>query len=158
MDPTDCNPTNIPDQEFHIGIKALITNERGEVLLLKSGPAEQQHTQVEFWDLPGGRIKAGHDIADTLKREIEEELGVSGSNIDIGNIFDATISNFKASHGKNLGLMLIVYHCKLKDKQTFQLSDEHSEWKWISIDEAKKLLATKFAKGFIDKLNELKNS
>jgi len=152
----DCNPTNIPEQEFHIGIKALIKNEKGEMLLLKSGPAEQKHTQVEFWDLPGGRIKTGHSISDTLKREVEEELGISGQNVEIGKVFDATISNFKASHGKNVGLMLIAYNCKLNGKQDFKLSDEHSEWKWVKIEDAKKLLSTKFAKNFIDRLDELK--
>lgn len=149
------NPPDLPDQEFHIGIKALITNGNGEILLLKSGPAEQKHTNVEFWDLPGGRIKAGASIEDTLKREIEEELGVSGQHVEVGEVFDASISKFKASKTKDLGLMLIVYHCRLNGAQEFRLSDEHSEWKWFPTGEAKGLLGVKFAQGFLDKLDLL---
>lgn len=146
------------DSEFQIGIKALIINKRGEVLLLKSGEKERKYAGMDFWDLPGGRIKVGFGIEDTLRREVNEELGISGEEIEIGDLFDATISNFKGSlRLKELLLMLIIYKCKLKRTMEFRLSDEHSDWRWVPIDEAKELLKIKFAKNFIDKLDDLKN-
>jgi len=146
------------EAKFHTGIKALITNENGEILLLKSGPAEEKHTKVEFWDFPGGRIKEGCDIEDTLRREVEEELGVRGDELKIGDIFGATISNFKASHGEDISLMLIVYKCELSGNREFVLSEEHSEWKYVSVEDAKRLLSVKFPASFIKRLDELKTN
>ncbi len=140
---------------FHIGIKALIFNERKEVLVLRAGPAELKYQKTEFWDLPGGRIQEGSDIKDTLLREIEEELGVSGREIEIGDLFDASMANFKASSDPPLSLMLVTYVCRLKGKHEFKLSDEHSEHRWARIDEAKRLLSNKFAPSFIEKLGKL---
>jgi len=144
------------DAKFQIGIKALITNEKNEILLLKAGPEEVKFTTKEFWDLPGGRIKIGRDIEDTLGREIEEELGISRNQIDILNLFDAVKSNFRASTDENLFLMLIIYRCRLLGDKNFRLSREHSEYKWVDVNEAKRLLSIKFGKSFIDKLDKLK--
>ncbi|MFH1631023.1 MAG: NUDIX hydrolase [Candidatus Aenigmatarchaeota archaeon] len=143
------------DADFRVGIKALVVNEKNEILLLNSGPAEERHSKIRFWDLPGGRIKDGSSIGRTLLREVEEELGVSEKSLAIGEIFDATISKFSAIRDQNIYLMLIVYKCKLVGNEKFKLSDEHSEWRWVSIVEAKELLSTKYMKDFTDKLDEL---
>jgi len=140
------------ESKFHIGIKALITNERNEVLLLKTGPKENRHTKVEYWDIPGGRIKGSQNIEETLRREITEELGVPGEKLEILEIFDATISNFKISHSENVLLMLIVYRCRLPKDSKFRLSEEHSEWKWTEISAAKKALSFMLPQVFLDKL------
>ena len=143
------------EEIFQIGIKAIIINDKNEILLLKSGPAEEEHTKITFWDLPGGRIQEGHTIEDTLRREVEEELGISSDLLKIDGIFDATISNFKKSHHhSNTCLMLIAYKCELKSNK-FKLSDEHSEYGWFSAPEAKKLLSTKFPKNFTDRFDSL---
>ena len=139
---------------FQVGIKAIITNENNEILLLKSGPAEEKYTKIIFWDLPGGRIQEGGNIEDTLRREVEEELGVSGELLKIDGIFSATISNFKKSHNSNTYLMLIAYRCRL-DAEEFTLSEEHSEFKWADVEEAKELLSTKFPRTFTDKLDDI---
>ncbi len=139
---------------FQIGIKAIIMNEKNEILLLKSGHAEETHTKITFWDLPGGRVQEGMNIEDTLRREVEEELGVPGSLLKIDSIFDASVSNFKKSHSSNTYLMLIAYTCRL-DAENFKLSGEHSEYGWFSASEAKELLSTKFPKNFTEKLDGL---
>jgi len=145
----------VDEAKFHIGIKAMILNDRNEILLLRSGPEETKHTRVEYWDFPGGRIKEGHGIEQTLRREITEELGIPGEKLEISGIFDATISNFRMSHGENVLLMLLVYRCRLPGKHEFRLSDEHSEWKWTDIGKAKGVLGVKYPQVFLDKLNEL---
>ena len=58
------------EEKFEIGIKALITNARNEILVLRAGEAELRYEKRDFWDLPGGRIQAGYDIKGTLIREI----------------------------------------------------------------------------------------
>ena len=61
---------------FHLGIKALIRNKHGEILLLHVDPAAVGGK--EYWDIPGGRVQRGHGVEETLRREIEEETGIRG--------------------------------------------------------------------------------
>lgn len=53
---------------FHLGIKALLRNEEGRVLLLKVNPKKLRGEQRDYWDLPGGRIQKGDSVLDTLRR------------------------------------------------------------------------------------------
>lgn len=137
------------EQKFHVGVKALILNSRNQILILK-----KPHP-IEHWDLPGGRIKKGDDAETTLKREIEEELGISG--IEIISHFDGGLSNLQVSDSsEKLGLVLLVYRCRIGAEKKFMLNAEHTAYKWASISEAKKLLSAKFHKAFIDKLDGLR--
>lgn len=139
------------EQKFHVGVKALILNDKNEILILKANPTELKGGSPAHWDLPGGRIKEGSNIGDTLKKELEEELGTD--DVDILDLFDAVMSNFKIPDGnEKVGLLLLIYRCKLHKKDKFKLSFEHTEYKWANIAEVKDLLGFKFPKSFTDKL------
>ena len=146
-------------QKFHLGIKAFILNEKNEILILKINPNQLKGEDIVHWDLPGGRIEEGDNVEKTIKKELNEELNIDPSNIQILDIFDASISNIKILVGKELfGLILFTYKCKLKGKYELELSSEHTDYKWATVEEAKKLLSYKFSKSFIDKLNMLNGS
>lgn len=60
---------------FQLGIKAVIRNNLGQILLLQVNPAKLRNWQGDaYWDLPGGRIQKGATVLETLRREI---LGLS---------------------------------------------------------------------------------
>jgi ADP-ribose pyrophosphatase YjhB (NUDIX family) len=52
------------------GVRALIFNERGDVLL-------QKQTLFGSWSLPHGCVDVGESVLDALKREVKEETGLS---------------------------------------------------------------------------------
>lgn len=152
--------------KFYIGVKALIMNSKNELLLLKAAPPETKFEQkkidasgrqyaVEFWDFPGGRIKAGESMEDTLMQECKEEIGIE--NVKINELFSAVVSNFmiKDSASDQSPLALIVYKCEIGLHKKIVLSHEHSEYKWFSPQKAKPLLKTKYPESFIKKLDEL---
>ncbi len=141
--------------KFHVGVKALITNRKGEILLIKAGKKIPKvlKQNFKFWDFPGGKIRAEEDIQKSLVREVNEEIHAKIGPIEL---FDAAISNFRDANDKNLFLMLVVYRCKLAGKDKFKLSSEHSEWEWVPVKEAKKRLLLKYPKSFVDKLDKLK--
>ena len=56
------NPTHF------VSVAACVTNERGEVLLVKS--------PWRGWEYPGGLIEPGETFQEALKREVREESGV----------------------------------------------------------------------------------
>jgi mutator protein MutT len=47
---------------------------RGETVLLCRRPAGKRHAGL--WEFPGGKLHGGESLADALRRELREELGV----------------------------------------------------------------------------------
>lgn len=146
----------MPEEKFHVGVKALITNEKNEILVLRNNPEQARHNP-KHWDLPGGRIEGDDSIETTLRKGVKEELGVD--HIEIIEHFDTNIANLKIPlHDDVVSLMMIVFRCKIPNNMEFKLSFEHLEYKWASVEEAKELLKVKFANSFIEKLDQLETS
>lgn len=55
-------------------IKGLVFDDQGKLLLLQE--------QDGMWELPGGRVEHGEGFAQTLNREIKEEMGVECDILD----------------------------------------------------------------------------
>lgn len=48
---------------FHLGVKAIIQNTDGKILLLKVNLKKLKAFNGEaYWDIPGGRIKQGDSV------------------------------------------------------------------------------------------------
>ena len=143
----------MPNKKFFVGVKALITNAEGNILVMKRVPNKPEEKWRPFWDIPGGRIQ-DDGIKETLIREVEEELGVS--NLEIGDLYDVAISNFDIEESKEpLGLFFVIYRCKIPKNSKLKLSEEHSEYKWASPDDAKRLLAFMLPEPLLEKIVRL---
>lgn len=139
---------------FHLGIKAIIRNKNGEVLVLENNP-KMADLNPPHWDLPGGRVKNGDNIERTLIREVEEEIGIE--DVKIIGLLDVSISNFRVRAGKQIvGLILLTYLCSIKDPSRVKLTDdEHIQFQWVSKEKAAKLLKLKFSDSLAKKIRNL---
>ncbi|MDO8513429.1 MAG: NUDIX domain-containing protein [bacterium] len=63
-----------------VGVSAVIHNEKGEILLIKRG-------DNGAWACPGGIMEPGENVHETLMREIEEELGVDATIMELLGIY-----------------------------------------------------------------------
>ena len=64
-----------------IATKALIINEKSEILILREASSYEEGVRGGRYQLPGGRLNPGEAFLDGLKREVNEETGLK---IDIG--------------------------------------------------------------------------
>jgi len=129
---------------FQLGIKALIRNRKGEILVLKSNPNYKYITSKKsaYWDLPGGRLHKDNSIEETLRREVMEEVRIK--DIKIEKLLDASISKHRPE--KNLGLILFTFLCSIADTNVIKfMDDEHIDFKWCSPKKAASLLNNKFS-------------
>jgi 8-oxo-dGTP pyrophosphatase MutT (NUDIX family) len=136
---------------FYIGIKGLIEDKEGRILLLKADVSNHRKNTEVYWDIPGGRIAKDQTVIDTLKREIEEEIGIT--KLENYEFLTAVVSNHEVPLGDALiGLILMVYRVKIPENSPIKLSPEHTAYEWVSQAEAKKRLAHKYPKEFTDQL------
>lgn len=105
------------------GAGILYTDGEKVLLLKRKSPSDHPGT----WGIPGGRAKKGEVPIDTAQRETKEECGRLGE----GQQF-ARFDNKNGAHR---------FHVFLYAADPFEctVSDEHSEARWVDIDEIKKL-------------------
>ena len=64
-----------------IAVSAYITNERGEVLLVKT------HLRTDTWECPGGQVEEGEALDQAVIREVFEETGVVIKPLGITGVY-----------------------------------------------------------------------
>lgn len=129
------------EQIYHLGVKAIIQNTNGEVLILK-----RKGKGADGWDLPGGRVQQDENIRDTLIREVKEETGlVYLDNICPYGIFLTPI-RIELGESQFARLLLYCHTCSIMDGQSVKLSSEHDSFLWTSWEKAKTLLSLDFTK------------
>lgn len=138
---------------FHLGIKAIIRNPEGKVLMLQHQPKEGLPT---YWDIPGGRVEKGATIEETLFREVEEETGIK--ELKIVGFIGGTLSNRRIQlESGSVGLILFVYLCETTDLENITISQEYQEYQWMETDEIVEPLKTKYPEKFTKTIIEYLN-
>lgn len=93
------------------------------VLLLKRGKGSHEGT----WSLPGGGANKGETDIGTAIRETKEETGIESIP---GHRFDS----FESRDGLK---KFTTFMYRVDEQFDVTLSDEHTDWEWISLDELK---------------------
>ena len=79
----------------------------------------------DMWEFPGGKMEAGENREDALKREIREELA---ADISVDSFLETVEYDYPKFH-----LILHCFLCSLKTKKVHLL--EHESSRWLSADE-----------------------
>lgn len=122
---------------FYGGIAALIWEPKGNrYLLLKR--SDDKDFAAGVWECVTGRVDQGEGFEDAVRREVREELG---AEIDIEFIIGTTHFYRGAVDPRN-ELIGVVYGCTIPDADAVSISSEHSEYRWVTADEAAAMLTT----------------
>lgn len=98
-----------------------------KVLLLKRSTPVLK----DMWCYIGGSIEEGEAAWQSARREIEEETGITKVSLYTSNKFDQFYSP-----NENYIYMAPVFVGYVDDEENVRLNDEHSEYKWLSFEEA----------------------
>lgn len=117
-----------------VACKAVIAKD-GRMLVLREAHTYNEGSQRGKYGLPGGRINPGEPFEHGLLREVIEETGLQitiGEPLFVGE-WSPVIEGVK-NH-----IVAIFFVCAaLTD--TVTVSDEHDEYQWVSLEEARKLV------------------
>lgn len=101
-------------QSFYIGIKGIIQSPDGVVIL--------EDAERGKWELPGGRVDQGQDLAEAFRREVSEEI--TGASFEtFGPTVHADVGDFIVENDHRLLLVFRVAEVALPE--VIQISHEH---------------------------------
>lgn len=117
---------------FIVAVAAIIT--KGDRLLaMKRSP--NKDAGPNLWESLSGRVEHHEEPYDAIKREVLEECGLEVE------IEERPVDVYMS---KRLGhpMLLLVYKAKHLSKEV-KLSSEHTEYRWVTIDEFERLTPLK---------------
>jgi 8-oxo-dGTP pyrophosphatase MutT (NUDIX family) len=114
--------------ELQVGVKVLLRNEEGKILLLKR--AEEKYGKLEgMWDIVGGRIDPGTSLIENLEREVREETGLTISSAPRLIAAQDIIISAKERH-----VVRLTYTAYTKGEPMLDTS-ENSTFRWHTFEE-----------------------
>lgn len=122
--------------------KAIITK-KGKFLTLKRNANDP--ARPNCWVFPGGNLEFGENINECIIREIKEETSLEVKEIKPLHI------NSEIDPKKNIFWIEIGYLCKYKSGEV-KLSEEHSEYKWVTKDEFLSLESAIYLMDFVKRI------
>lgn len=138
------------DIVLRVAMKAVIVD-GGQVLILREGSKYDDGANRGRYHLPGGRVDAGENFEDSLRREVHEETGLEielGTPIYVGEWRPVI-------RGRPHQIVATFIVCRPRGGQTVRLSGEHDRFVWIKPgDRAKYDLMPPYDQ-VIDRLAEL---
>ncbi len=116
---------------YNIGVKAAILNSERKLLLLSLTRKDSSDT---YWDLPGGRIADGETPKQTLRREVQEETGITDFSIDRQLVLSVSRVQLPIFGDKKVGIIFSVYACSSDAKE--EKPEERITMHWCDMAEA----------------------
>lgn len=128
------------EDSFHLGVKAIMRNKEGKVLLLEKESRSKKQT---FWDLPGGRINRGETVLEALQRELEEEVALQ--ELPPVTYVGMHLTQVRIpQEDSDVGLILSLYVVDSLLDFTPLLSAEHSNFAWFNQTEVVAYLLSRY--------------
>ncbi len=116
------------DIQFHITVKGIVIYNHKILVMKKVKPSTDGYG---YWELPGGGLEYGETPHQALIRELKEETGLSIKIIKPVYTFTAI-----RPHYQTVGIGFL----SIPTNDHVILSDEHTDYKFVSSDEIKEYL------------------
>ncbi len=136
MKPASQSP-DFPDAFYRVSVKGIYVKD-GKILMTYDN-SNSKPIDDDPWELPGGGLDFGEDMKTALKREVEEEMGLTVTHVSENPLYI-----WPVKHGEGRGMdwywvLIVVFQIEFKDLN-FTPSNECQEIKFFSIDEIKAML------------------
>lgn len=102
----------------------MISNAAGEVLLIRRG----QSPRLGQWSIPGGKLEWGESLKDGLRREIQEETGIT---IEIERLIDVVDLLSRDAAGELIGHYVLVDFKAVHVSGELRAGSDAVEARWV---------------------------
>ncbi len=139
------------DKAFLVAVKAIITNSKGEILLLKVNTGLRDS---EKWDLPGGLMEFEDSVESRVSQEVFEETGLKITDWKLIGVAETVFEKFVLNGETKDAKVIVVGFTTALDESNVAIvvSEEHDSYSWISTSELEKLILSKPTKAILSKI------
>lgn len=126
-------------------------------VIIYSGDNKRNYLLLKYvyghWGFVKGKIEKNEKEIDTAVRETQEETGITSDDLSFVPNFKETISYVYNKAGKRVPKQVIFFLAKTQQNY-ITLSDEHTDYAWLSYEEAKNKLTFQDSKNLLEKANK----
>jgi len=141
-----------PTRETSVGAVVFLLREGAPQFLLL-------HYPHGHWDFVKGHKERGETDEETLRRELEEETGIT--DVEIVSGFTSRVKFRYTAKGTERekrrrqwrGLFIwktVRYYAVRTNEAAVRLSDEHLDWSWLGYDDARRAITHENSKRVLD--------
>lgn len=116
------------------GIGALIMDRNTDRYLLLKRSKDKDYA-ADVWECVTGRVDQGEGFEDALHREVMEEIGIE---VDVEFLI-GTSHFYRGAAVPENELIGVIYCCSTDTPDAVKTSVEHSEHRWVPVEEALRL-------------------
>ena len=110
--------------------KALVINEKHEVLVLTRSAYKERPEKSFAADLPGGVVDPGETALMAVQRELKEETGIEIE----ASLFKLAYAKTKFFAEEKKSVTKFLYTLQVEATPDVVLSWEHIEYKWVPVE------------------------
>lgn len=121
-------------KSFNLRVYGILINDRNQVLV-----SDECRHGYSFTKFPGGGLEFGEGLTDGLKREFEEELGIT---IDVDQLFYVNDFYQVSAFNENHQLLSFYYFVSYADWESLNVQETHiplleegERQRWINLNE-----------------------
>jgi 8-oxo-dGTP diphosphatase len=115
----------IPGRDYvGLGVGALIVREGKVLMLLRSDACRNNRG---LWTIPGGMVETFERLGDAVKREVEEETGLTVTSPEFLAVSDRT---FDGEHWVS-----ILFRCSTEGEPSNAEPEKHLAMEWQDLDD-----------------------
>ena len=126
------------DRPFGLVVRAIIKDSENNILILKRAPDSRSNPRC--WELPGGKVEPGESFDHAMIREIKEETNL---NISLRRAMGIAQQDLPHIHSVHVIMTVNV------DSGDLKISDEHTDYRWASLEEIKSLPLSNWFESFL---------
>jgi len=115
---------HLMQKPFGLSAKAVIRDRRGRCLLLRR--SRDSTYDPGKWDLPGGKVDPGESFEQALRREVNEETGLTISLDAVAGAAESEVADVRVAH--------IIMEGSTASTEV-RLSSEHDDFQWVDCSE-----------------------
>jgi len=135
-------------KELPIKIQTILYRVENETLLVLVIKRSLQ--DGGFWQTITGTLELNESIVESRQRELKEEVGITNA------IYDNAEVNRFAWQKKDWTVVEVVFSARTESKKVILNPKEHTEYKWLPIDEAIDLVEKDQTKECLKKFKEIR--